>query len=106
MEVESVQERLIELGYLYIPADGYFGEETAQAVARFRTFNQLGEGASVDSAILETLFGDEPVANYIRIGDKSDQILAWQQRLLDLGYLVKRPDGVFGKLTALAMVLS
>ena len=103
MEVESIQERLIELGYLTIPADGYFGEETAQAVARFRTLNRLGDGTSVDSAILETLFGDEPVANYMRIGDKSDQILFWQQRLLKLGYLVKQPDGVYGKLTALAV---
>ena len=102
-EVESIQERLIELGYLATEADGTFGDETAQAVQRFRTLNKLGNGTSVDSAVLEALFGDEPVANTLRLGDKSDQILLWQQRLLELGYLVTKPDGVYGKLTALAV---
>ena len=102
-EVESIQERLIELGYLAMEADGTFGDETAQAVQRFRTLNKLGNGTSVDSAVLEALFGDEPVANTLRLGDKSDQILLWQQRLLELGYLVTKPDGVYGKLTALAV---
>lgn len=101
-EVESIQERLIELGYLFTDANGYFGDETAQAVDRFRTLNKLGSGTSVDSTVLETLFGDEPVANFLKIGDKSDQILAWQRRLLELGYLATKPDGVYGKLTALA----
>ena len=103
MEVESIQERLVELGYLTVPADGVFGEETAQAVRRFRTLNKLGDGVSVDSTVLETLFGDEPVSNSLRIGDKSDRILACQQRLLDLGYLVAVPDGIYGKLTAQAV---
>ena len=103
VEVESIQERLIELGYLEIQADGVFGDETAQAVQRFRNLNKLGDGTSVDSTVLEALFGDEPVANSLRIGDKSDQILTWQQRLLDLGYLVSKPDGTYGKLTALAV---
>ena len=102
-EVESIQERLIELGYLATTADGFFGETTAHAVDRFRVLNRLGSGTSVDSAVLETLFGDEPVANSIRLGDKSDQILAWQQRLLELGYLVMRPDGVYSKSTAQAV---
>ncbi len=103
MEVESIQERLIELGYLFSTADGRFDDATAQAVDRFRTLNKLGSGTSVDSTVMETLFGDEPVANAIRIGDKSDQIEMWQQALLDLGYLVIRPDGTYGKLTAQAV---
>ena len=102
-EVKSIQERLIELGYLATAADGVFGDETAQAVDRFRVLNRLGSGTSVDSTVLETLFGDEPVANSLRIGDKSDQILAWQQRLLDLGYLCMKPDGVYGKQMAQAV---
>ena len=102
-EVKSIQERLIELGYLMIAADGVYGDETALAVDRFRVLNKLGSGTSVDSTVLETLFGDEPVANTLKIGDKSDQILAWQQRLLDLGYLCMKPDGIYGKLTAQAV---
>ena len=102
-EVLSIQERLIELGYLAVAADGSFGDATAQAVNRFRVLNKLGSGTSVDSKVLETLFGDEPVANTYRIGDKSDQIMAWQQRLLELGYLVMKPDGNYNKLTAQAV---
>ena len=90
-EVESIQERLVELGYLALAPDGYFGDETAQAVTRFRELNRLGSGTTVDSTVLETLFGDRPVANTIRMGYESDQIMAWQQRLLELGYLVSRP---------------
>ena len=102
-EVRSIQERLIELGYLAAEADGSFGSETAEAVQRFRTLNKLGNGTSVDSIVMEMLFGDSPVANTLRIGDKSDQILSWQQRLLDLGYLAVKPDGTYGKLTAAAV---
>ena len=102
-EVKSIQERLIELGYLATAADGNFDDATAMAVDRFRVLNKLGSGTSVDSTVMETLFGDEPVANFLRIGDKSDQILAWQQRLLDLGYLCLKPDGTYGKLTAQAV---
>ncbi len=103
MEVENIQERLVELGYLAVSPDGYFGGETADAVQRFRERNKLGNGVSVDSVVLETLFGDGPVANSLRIGDQSDQILIWQQRLLELGYLTIRPDGVYGRLTAQAV---
>ena len=100
-EVEGIQERLVELGYLFT-VDGFFSNETAQAVERFRTLNKLGKGTSVDSAVLETLFGDRPVSNLLRIGDRSDQVLVCQKRLLELGYLVTMPNGVYGKLTALA----
>ena len=100
-EVVSIQERLVELGYLF-SVDGFFSDETAEAVERFRALNRLSKGTSVDSTVLETLFGEEPVSNFLRIGDRSDQILACQEQLLELGYLVTKPNGVYGKLTALA----
>lgn len=102
-EVESIQERLMELGYLQGPADGVFGNDTAEAVKRFRTLNQLGSGTSVDARIMEVLFGDEPVSNTLKQGDKSDEVLSLQQRLLALGYLVTKPNGTYGKMTAQAV---
>ena len=102
-QVKVIQEQLIELGYMTGEADGVFGDSTARAVSRFREMNGLKTGETVDSETFETLLGEEPVANTFRQGDSSEEILAYQEMLFDLGYLVDQPDGTYGRLTAAAV---
>ncbi|MCL2671279.1 MAG: peptidoglycan-binding protein [Clostridiales bacterium] len=110
-EVAIVRERLAELGYLpAVPEEDeeseeeiLYDEETAEAVSRFRKRNNLPASNEVDGATFEILLGEEPVSNYFAQGDKSDEVLALQKTLYTLGYLVGKPDGVFGKLTTMAV---
>ncbi len=98
-DVEIAKERLVELGYLEGAPIGAYDEATEQAVRRFRQKNGLKEDVIIDNDAFEVLLGEETVSNFYGIGEKSDEIQAYQQMLYELGYLTYVPDGVFGKQT-------
>lgn len=93
-DVLSAQQRLCELGYLSADADGRYGEQTARAVEHFQRINGLRVTGTVDSATHSRLFSD---------GALSDDILLTQNRLIALGYLTGRADGIWGKQSAQAL---
>ena len=87
-DVEGVQTRLYELGYLgknFIT--GSYGEKTSAAVADFQKANGLKSDGLVGHETMETLYAEEVVGNFFKKGETSDTIAAYQERLKKLGYL-------------------
>ena len=87
-DVEEVQTRLYELGYLggsFIT--GTYGEKTSAAVADFQEANGLAADGMVGHETLDALYGDDVVGNFFKKGETNDTIAAYQERLKQLGYL-------------------
>ena len=87
-DVEDVQTRLYELGYLSKSfITGSYGEKTSAAVADFQKANGLKSDGMVGYETMDVLYGDEVVGNFFKKGETSDTIAAYQERLKKLGYL-------------------
>ena len=116
-EVRQLQERLIELGYLSGNADGNFGANTKLAVKRFQKTLGLSQTGVATVSLQEKLFmasapvyqpatattaptqsPSDPVPDYEALvrGDRGENVLLLQERLIVLGYLSGTADGVFG----------
>ncbi len=54
-DAKRVQQRLIDLGFLFGPADGIWGSRSRQALHDFRVANGLGDGDTWDEATQERL---------------------------------------------------
>ena len=94
-DIQQIQGRLYELGYL-ASADqvtGYFGDSTEQAVLKLQQMNGLKEDGKVGRQTMNLLYSDEIKPNMLEYGEKSEVVLACQQRLQQLGYLTTEPDG-------------
>ncbi len=123
--VTNLQKRLISLGYLYGTADGVYGTATARAVAAFQAANQLSRDGVAGARTLEKLYSSSAVKptatpkptakptptpkatatpSVLSRGDSSSEVKAMQQRLIELGYLTGKADGVFGLKTYQALV--
>lgn len=103
-DVEELQKRLVELDYMN-KATGYFGDETAAAVKEFQDRNGLDVDGMIGMQTREMLYSEEAVAKSLAYGEKSDEVLKYQQRLYKLAYLTTEPDGTFGKDTLAAVKL-
>ncbi len=101
-EVEQVQARLVELGYLAGAADGIFGAQTAAAVELFQYFHDLGVTGVVDDATYERLFDADVRALRAQLssGDRGDEVVALQEKLIRYGFLRDNADGIYGGNTA------
>lgn len=87
-DVKEVQERLYELGYLDKGSrTGTFGEKTAAAVRAFQSSNKLKVDGKVGAKTLNVLYSSDVVGNYYKYGDSDESIVAYQKRLVKLGYL-------------------
>ena len=104
-DVEGVQQRLYELGYLDNKANiqGVFGEKTEIAAKAFQKKNELTADGKVGSKTLEMLYGEDVVGNAYRLGDENQVIKDCQTALKRLGYVTFKPDGVMGKATVTAI---
>lgn len=106
--VRTLQQRLIELGYLKDKADGKYGINTAEAVTRFQKRNGLLRdgiaGADTQSKLYSanangaesTAPTPAPTHSLIQKGDSSESVRTMQARLIQLGYLTGSADGKFG----------
>lgn len=101
-DVEQLQNRLYELGYL-AKATGYFGTETETAVKEFQKRNGLYDDGNVGSQTREVLYSEEAVPLSFYLGDENDEIKKFQQKLIQLGYLTTKPDGKYGSDTVTAV---
>lgn len=104
-DIERIQQRLYELGYL-ATADlvtGNFGDSTEAAVLKLQEVNGLDQDGKVGQRTINLLYSDEIRPNFLAYGEKSDVVLACQQRLKDLGYLTTTPDGAYGEDTVIAV---
>ena len=104
-DVEGVQQRLYELGYLDNKANiqGTFGEKTEVAAKEFQKKNDLKADGKVGSKTLEMLYGEDVVGNAFTLGDENQVIKDCQTALKRLGYITFKPDGVMGKATVTAI---
>lgn len=104
-DVEGVQERLYELGYLDNKANiqGNFGEKTEAAAKAFQKKNDLTVDGKVGTKTQEMLYGEDVVGNAYTLGDENQVIKDCQTALKKLGYITFKPDGVMGKATVSAI---
>ena len=101
-DISQLQSRLYELGYL-ATADlvtGNFGDSTEAAVLKLQEVNGLEADGKVGQKTMNLLYSDEIKANFLAYGEKSEVVLAAQERLKALGDLMTVPDGAFGQDTA------
>lgn len=106
-DIELIQTRLYELGYLEKKSliTGNFGSETESAVRALQQANGLTADGLIGSATTELLYYGDVKANLLSFGDKNDIILECQNKLKDLGYMTTDPDGVYGGDTLAAVKL-
>ena len=104
-DIEILQERLYQLGYL--PSDEYitgtFGEKTKEAVIKLQEVNGITADGTVGLQTYNLVYSDEVKANMLEYGEKSEVVLAAQKRLFDLGYMTSTPDGTYGEDTSMAI---
>lgn len=114
-EVEALQKRLIELGYLFGTPDGKFGTVTSEAVYAFQKANGLVRDGVAGSRTLALLYSaaaakpvptpaPQPTATTLRKGDASAAVRDMQARLIEMGYLSGKADGQFGVQTYRALM--
>lgn len=101
-DISQLQSRLYELGYLATSdlVTGNFGDSTEAAVLKLQEVNGLESDGKVGQKTMNLLYSDEIKANFLAYGEKSEVVLAAQERLKTLGYLMTVPDGAFGQDTA------
>jgi peptidoglycan hydrolase-like protein with peptidoglycan-binding domain len=101
-DVEQLQNRLYELGYLS-SVTSYFGTDTDAAVKEFQKRNGLYDDGNVGSQTREVLYSSEAIPLSFYLGDENDEIMKYQQKLYQLGYLTSKPDGKYGNDTVAAV---
>ncbi|MBE5807547.1 MAG: hypothetical protein E7317_04310 [Clostridiales bacterium] len=93
-EIRARQQDLISLGYLAGGADGLIGPKTTAAVQAFQQAMSLPVTGRFDAATIRAIDNEKAVA------EKKAEA---QQRLIDLGYLSGKADGIFGEDSARAV---
>ncbi len=101
-DVQQLQERLYELGYID-KATGYFGTDTDAAVKEFQKRNGLYDDGNVGKQTREILYSAKAVPMSFYLGDENSEILQYKQRLYELGYLTAKPNGKYDDDTVLAV---
>ena len=101
----TLQNKLIELGYLRDNADGVFGANTESAVAAFQRSNGLTESGVADAATLRLLYSGEELVTAINSSDPQSITYRVQDKLAIWGFLTDAPDGVAGSQTSESVAL-
>lgn len=101
-EITEIQVRLFELGYLEEKhITGYFGPITKEAVIAFQKDNQIEAIGVCGPKTLAAL--SRPAGEY-RLGAEGDFVKKIQNRLYELGYMLKKHvTGYFGSITKAAV---
>ena len=108
--VFTLQNRLIELGYLVGTADGKFGNSTKTALVAFQSANNLTLDGVAGAKTQGLLYSNAAVKNTVstsatlKLGAISDAVRDLQERLISLGYLTGNADGNFGTKTSMALI--
>jgi len=97
-DITKIQYRLYNLGYLTESRqiNGTFDQDTETAVKKLQEVNKLTIDGTVGHATNDLLYSDEVKANIIALGEQSDIVKKYQNRLIALGYLSGEADGNFG----------
>ena len=120
--VAQLQEALIQLGYMTGKADGNYGASTVSAVKEFQKANGLTEDGTAGEETQKVLYSGKAKAkakatatatpkatatpapdNILKEGSKGSDVKALQNKLIELGYLSGKADGVYGSKTTEAV---
>ena len=96
-DISEMQSRLYELDYLKKRPTGVFDSDTEDAVKQFQERNKLEVDGMVGTETKTALYGEDAIPFSLGFGDTGDDVLKYQQRLYELGYLSTEPDGKYGK---------
>ena len=127
-DVQQLQENLIQLGYLSGKADGVYGVKTVAAVRAFQKANGLTQDGTAGVNTLKALYSGTAkeaekvtptesssdsksgtntntavTSSSLKQGSTGSQVTALQNKLISLGYLTGKADGVFGSKTTAAV---
>ena len=106
-QVQALQQRLIQLGFLDDEADGKYGKNTESAVEDFQE-HLIAQGVENVSAtgaatpITQEYLFDETRSTFLKelsLGDEDGEVRRLERRLRNLGYLDEEPDSVFDDYT-------
>ena len=107
--VESLQNDLVEAGYLARTVDGDYGSTTVKAVSEFQKDHGLPVTGKADDSTQAKLKEDDGKGYrdgggivYAQ-GNRGDMIAELQDRLAAAGYLTGASDGIYGSGTAAAV---
>ena len=97
-DITKIQYRLYNLGYLTESGqiNGTFDQDTETAVKKLQEVNKLTIDGTVGQTTYNLLYCDEVKANIIALGEQSEIVKKYQNRLIALGYLSGEADGNFG----------
>ena len=115
--VRAVQERLAELGYLEREeVSGTYDSDTIEAVDRYLLMQGLASEGVLTPELEARLLSEtpldaptaEPTASLdeplkLNVGDTGAEVLAMQNRLIELGYAAGTADGKYGPATITAV---
>ena len=104
-DIERIQGRLYELGYLASEdqVTGNFGDKTEEAVKKLQEINGISQDGKVGRQTMNLLYSDIVQPNMLVYGEHSDVVQAAQERLKALGYMTTTPDGKYGDDTVIAV---
>ena len=112
-QVKTMQNRLIELGWLSGSASGTYDDATEAAVIAFQKKAKLWADGKAGPKTLEALYSSNAPAGSksasgsgetLERGSKGSEVKKLQNRLKDLGYLDGSVDGDFGEQTEAAVI--
>ncbi|MCR5808590.1 MAG: peptidoglycan-binding protein [Clostridiales bacterium] len=101
-DITEMQKRLYELDYLK-NITGVFDDETEAAILLFQEKNELEVDGMVGSQTKECLYSEDPVPFSLYVGSEGEDVLMYQERLVELGYLATKPNGIYGSITLKAV---
>ncbi len=102
--VSSLQDRLMELGYLDIDEPTqYFGSATATAIQLFQRQHDLTMDGMAGQKTLTLLFSDKAEKYVMEEGTTGIDVKNLQEQLKMLGYYVIEVDGFYGSYTKKAV---
>ena len=104
-DARTLQQRLIDLGYLSGSADGAFGERSQAALKQFQAMHGVEATGLPDDETREVLFSDHArsLPRRLRVGSKGDEVIALQEKLIQYGFLAGEADGSYGVKTSSAV---
>lgn len=114
-DVLYTQDRLAALGYLTGISDGQYGAATKAAVLAFQKKNGLSADGVLGTNTRKRLFSEGAIGaketsqpdgvgeRKLTLGMKGDDVKSVQTKLIALGYLTGKADGVYGKATESAI---
>ncbi len=105
-DVLELQRRLMELGYLAIDEPtSYFGNATKYAVELFQRQHGLQQDGIAGEQTLAILYSDDAKEYVMYEGAEGDDISAFQEQLVELGYLSEsQVTGYYGTDTVSAVM--